>query len=151
MGVFARLRAWWRRRAWSRSGAPGAGPAGGGAADYECGLCGTGVDDPGGQCPLCRGTDVVPAGADATPDADGETAGPATVERREAATADEESVERLRTLRAEGELLERYADRWRPVDGGFRVETGDGTRVVDSREEVVALLRAEDGSRPPRS
>jgi hypothetical protein len=150
MGVLDRIRAWWRRRAWSRSDA---GPGGVGAADYVCTVCGTAVDGPEGPCPLCRGSDVVSAGADeaaAGPDADGTPTGTTPDERR-VADDDGAPVERLRRLRADGELLERYADHWRPVDGGFRVETGDGTREVDSREEVVALLRAEDGSRPPRS
>ena len=148
MGFLARLRAWWHRRAWSRSDAGAAGA--GGPADYECAVCGTGVDDADGSCPLCRGTDVVPAGANVDDDRDADggaeaESGAAAVDRRRVTPADEESVERLRRLRAEDELLERYADRWRPVDGGFRVETRDGTRVVDSRDEVVAMLRAEDG------
>ena len=150
MGVLALLRAWWRRRRWSRSDAPAAGGDGEEpGADYECAVCGTGVADPEGPCPLCRGTDVVPAGAGPGTGADGdggtaETAEARAVERRVAAGEDG-SVERLRALREEGDLLERYADCWQPIEGGFRVETAHGTREVGSREEVVALLRAEDG------
>lgn len=143
MGVLARLRAWWRRRF-------GSGDAGADApAGYECAVCGTGVDGPAGACPLCRSTDVVlvgtrEGGSETDVDVEGEPArgGPGS---RRVDTDDGASVDRLRELRADGEVLERHADRWRSVEGGFRVETSDGTRSVDSREEVVALLRAEDG------
>lgn len=134
MGVLARLRAWWRR---FRAGDPADAPAG-----YECAVCGTSVDEAGGSCPLCRSTDVVRAGADVDAESGDESATGSKTARRVAAN-DDGSVDRLRELREDGELLERYADRWQSVDGGFRVETSGGTRVVDSREEVVALLRAE--------
>ena len=141
MGLLDRLRAWWARRFGSGSADAGADSA----ADYECAVCGTAVDDPEGECPLCRSTDLVPAGSGA--DAGGDGSGPAggRRERVAAADADEEAVDRLRELREDGELLQRYADRWEALDGRFRVETSDGTREVDSREEVAALLRAEEG------
>ena len=135
MGVLDRLRAWWRRFRAGDAGAP---------AGYECVVCGTEVDDADGSCPLCRSTDVVRAGVSADADSADETAAKGGPARRVAAS-DDASVGRLRELREDGELLERYADRWQSVDGGFRVETSGGTRVVDSREEVVALLRAEAG------
>lgn len=31
-------------------------------ADYECAVCGTGTSDPGGSCPLCQSSQIVPAG-----------------------------------------------------------------------------------------
>lgn len=136
MGILARLRSWWRR---FRSGDAAASPAG-----YECAVCGTAVDDADGSCPLCRSTDVVRAGASTDADSGGESAAEANASRHVAAS-DDATVGRLRELREDGELLERYADRWQSVDGGFWVETSGGTRVVDSREEVVALLRAEAG------
>jgi uncharacterized Zn finger protein (UPF0148 family) len=136
MGLLDRLRAWWRRRFGSGS----ADEAADRAAGYECAVCGTPVEDPDGECPLCRSTDVVPAGS-----ADGAAADPSAGARERVATADDGAVDRLEELREDGELLRRHADRWQPVDGGFRVETSDGTREVDSREEAAALLRAEAG------
>lgn len=136
MGVLARLRAWWRRR-FGSSGADA-------PSDHECAVCGTAVDDPDGPCPLCRSTDIVPAGAKSNARG-GDGSAAKTEAGRRVVAGDDASVGRLRQLREDGELLERYADRWQSVDGGFRVETSGGTQVVDSREEVVALLRAEAG------
>lgn len=143
MGPLARVRAWWR----GLFGDGDAGPDAGASSGHECAVCGTGVDDPEGQCPLCRSTDVVRAGtrdgeSESGVDAEGESAAEPPGSRR-VETGDDASVDRLRELRADGEVLARHADRWRSVDGGFRVETSDGTRTVDSRTEVVALLRAE--------
>ena len=135
MGLLDRLRAWWRRRFGG-----GSGDAGAARAAHECAVCGTAVEDPAGECPLCRSTDVVPAGSAAGDGGDAAAAGA----RRRVETADEAAVDRLRELREDGELLQRHADRWEPVDGGFRVRTGNGTREVDSREEAAALLRAEE-------
>lgn len=173
MNLLDRLRGWWR----STFGGDDLEDAGGaGTYDYECTVCGTGVDGPDADCPLCRSSDVVatdrgttsalsrrskrvPPSAAGTGDSGrGDRGGPvgrapgsaraADLEsrpvRRYVAAADDESVERLRELRDGGELLERHADRWEPHPGGFRVETPTGTRIVDSREEVVALLRAAD-------
>jgi hypothetical protein len=136
MGLLDRLRAWCRRRFGSGRAAEDPHPASG----YECAVCGTPVDDPGGECPLCRSTDVAPPGS--TDDAEAASPGGA---RERVLAADDGAVDRLKELREDGELLQRYADRWQPVDGGFRVETSDGTREVDSREEAAALLRAEEG------
>jgi hypothetical protein len=132
MGLLDRLRAWWRAAIGTSSGEPGE-PKPTGA--FECAVCGTGVDDPEGPCPLCQSTDIVPSGEPAESAADR----PAATERRVADDAD--SVEKLRELRADGEVLERHADCWRPVDGGFAVETPDDERVVDSRAAVIDLLR----------
>jgi hypothetical protein len=150
MALLDRLRAWWRRIRGGAGGADATDARGKAETEYECAVCGTGVDDPEGPCPLCRATDVVPAdstgGTDGQPPADrGDRDDGPLAGDRHVAPGDDASVERLRDLRADGELLERYADRWEPVDGGFQVETENGTRVVDSREEVAAVLRAADG------
>lgn len=181
MGVLERLRGWWR----SVTGDDGdveTTVEGTGTYDYECSVCGTGVDEPDADCPLCRSSDVVAADArppsatstgGSTRGPDGVSVGgefsppgtgvgrdgrrtedPPTAEfgrrrpvRRSVAPADDAAVERLRELRGAGdggELLERHADRWEPHAEGFRVETAAGTRIVDSHEDVVALLRATD-------
>lgn len=152
MSLLDRLRAWWRRlreRAGPASEVAGTDRGADPEADYECAVCGTDVEVPEGSCPLCRSTDVVPAGATAGGDGssgDGSfDAGEPPAGDRHVSLGEDGSVERLRDLRADGELLERYADRWQSVEGGFRVETEDGTRVVDSREEVAAVLRAAAG------
>jgi hypothetical protein len=142
MGHLDRLRAWWRRKIASPD--PDATAEAGSVSEYECAVCGTSVEGPDGECPLCRSTDVVPAGGS---DGEGDRDDPPSGGRRHVSAGDDASVERLRDLRGDDEVLRRYADRWEQVDGGLRVETSDGTRVVDSREEAAALLRAEDDRR----
>jgi len=147
MGLLERLGSWWRRRG-SGDGADtdASGPAGAdegaagaaSAATHECAVCGTGVDAGASECPLCRSTDLVPAGAAF------EASEPEVVDAGQRVAGDDGAVDRLRELRAEGELLQRYDDHWEAVDGDFRVETATGTRQVDSRAELVALLRAQD-------
>lgn len=181
MGLLDRLRAWLRSRI---GGGETVAIEGAPTYDYVCGVCGTGVDDPDAECPLCRSSDLVADGAgpasvapaderaDVTVDpggstdvggsgrdrpgvdrrtGDGSTDGATAVDgafpgvvRRHAAPSNDEAVERLRELRDDDALLERHADRWEPHAGGYRVETTAGTRIVDSREEVAALLRATD-------
>lgn len=74
-------------------------------ADYECAVCGTAVDDPDDQCPLCRSTDVVAAG-EATDEqeeasADDRLAGGATEAR--SSESPDDAADRLRELREEQE------------------------------------------------
>jgi hypothetical protein len=68
------------------------------AEAFVCSVCGTAVDDPAADCPLCRSTDVVPVGAGETDD--GTTrSGRTTV----SSTAEEDdAVDRLRDVRDEG-------------------------------------------------
>lgn len=144
MSLLGRLRAWWRET-FGGGAVTGdsASTADAVAYDYECAVCGTGVDGPDESCPLCHSSDVVSAGAEsgASPD----PTEPSFGRDQYVSPGDESdaSVARLRELRQQDELLERHADRWRRTEAGFVVETADGERVVDSREAVVALLRNE--------
>lgn len=203
--LLVRLRRWLRARMGGSE--PAAGPgfegtSGPGTYDYECTSCGTGVDHPDDDCPLCSSSAVVaadagPAGAagaatggpagtpgaatgretgpstsgawrhlgarptgrrgtrrpaEDTADAGTEREGRATAlapgasavgaVRQHAAAGGAGAVEERHPSGAERDLLARHADRWEPHRGGYRVETASGTRIVDSREEVVALLRA---------
>jgi len=64
---------------------------------FACSVCGTAVDDPSEPCPLCRSTDVVPAGGDGdggTPMQSGRTA--------VSTTNDDEAVDRLHDVSDEG-------------------------------------------------
>lgn len=107
---------------------------------YECAVCGTPVSDPEGPCPLCNGTDVVPAGSDAA--ADDDPGGTGTTTR----VVSDDASERLRDVRA-GNVLAANADRWERVDDGFRVEVDDGVRYVETRAAVRRLLAPDgDGS-----
>ncbi len=134
MSVLDRLRAWWR------------GLVGGerveaevddtGVSAYECAVCGTSVDDPEGPCPLCNGTDVVAVAE--RPSTTSDPVEPAETRRPDDASA---SADRLRSLREVGDVLERHQDRWKPVDEGILVETDDGDRIVETREEAAELLR----------
>lgn len=201
--LLARLRRWLRARTGGSepTAAPGLEEANGpGTYDYECTSCGTGVDHPDDDCPLCSSRDVVaadaapgravdPARAPTVGAAAGRGTGPSTSDAwrhlgarptgrrgtrgpgedstdvgldsegrvtplapgasavgavRQHATAGAGAVEERRPSGAERDLLARHADRWEPHRGGYRVETASGTRIVDSREEVVALLRAMD-------
>lgn len=140
MSLLGRLRAWWRETfgggvATDDSAATAA------AYDYECAVCGTGVDGPEESCPLCQSTDVVRVGDESADSAD--STEPSFGREQHVSPGDDESVERLRELRKQDELLERHADRWRQVDDGFVVETSDGERLVESREGVVEALRNE--------
>lgn len=124
MTLLDRLRTWWRRRVADGRSADPAEDAGA-AVDYECAVCGTVVEDPTGECPLCRSSEIVPAETATKGDVGG-------------------SIERPHTRQEDGTLLQRYNEYWQEAGGNYRVETSDGTRVVDSREEAAALLRAED-------
>lgn len=64
---------------------------------YRCSICATPVEDPEGQCPLCRSSDVVPADAvDAGDDESGPNLSGTSVTRPD---DDEDAVSRLRELR----------------------------------------------------
>ena len=143
MGLLARLRRWWQ-------GAFGGGTAtdDGEAAEppefaYRCGVCGTGVEDLEETCPLCRSSDVVAVdevGDRAASGSDEEAEPSHLLGERHVSEGDDESVDRLRDLRSGAALLERHADRWRPTDDGFRVETPNGETEVASREALLATL-----------
>lgn len=136
MTLLDRLRTWWRRRVADSRSADRDEDAGA-AVDYECAVCGTVVKDPAGECPLCRSSEIVPA--------ETATEGDATAATHRPVGSDAGgSIERPRTRQEDGMLLQRYNEYWQEAGGNYRVETSDGTRVVDSREEAAALLRAED-------
>lgn len=69
----------------------------GDAPAFKCSVCGTGVADEDGECPLCHSTQVVPV------DAEGDA--PTTVHGRTetAAGVDDDAVDRLGDLRRERE------------------------------------------------
>lgn len=142
MALLDRLRSWWRSLVGGeqREGdVEDAEPS----FEYRCAVCGTGVEGPDEQCPLCRSSDVVRAdeagggSSDTDPAADDAP----TMGERRSGTADDASVETLRAIREDGALLERHAERWTPDAEGFRVETPDGEVVVDSRDALVERLR----------
>ena len=143
MGLLTRLRRWWRGT-FGRGTATNADEAAAVSPyAYRCGVCGTGVDDPEGTCPLCRSSDLVAVeeGADGTSSgSDEDLQASRPLGERHVAEGDDESVDRLRELQAGTALLERHADRWRPTDGGFRVETPDGETEVASQEALVAAI-----------
>lgn len=114
--------------------ASGGGP-GGAAADYECAVCGTPVEEPAGECPLCHSTETVAAGADP---GEAETAGSAT---EHTAAADPTTEATLRETLGE-DPLDRHAGKWERLDdGGYRVERPDGgVERTDSRAGARALL-----------
>ncbi|MFB6154541.1 MAG: hypothetical protein ABEJ22_01515 [Haloferacaceae archaeon] len=130
--------------------------AGGGAttaeaeAAYRCSICGTPVDDPEGSCPLCRSTDVVPAGeidAGERPDEGGPTLAGTAVSRPD---TDEEAVNRLREIRRQAEAGDGGDD---GEAGGDRVETsgdedgGDDERVGDEGETGDGEGAGDDGAK----
>ena len=143
MGLLDRLRRWWRGAFGSGSATDADEAAEPPELAYRCGVCGTGVDDPEGTCPLCRSSDVVAVDevADGTsPGSYRKAEESRPLGERHVAEGDDESVDRLRELQAGAALLERHADRWRPTDEGFSVETPDGETEVASREALLAAL-----------
>lgn len=129
MGLLDRLRGWLRGLLGREP--RGSGDDGDGTPEYRCAVCGTAVEDPDGECPLCRSTDIV-AG-----EAGSDGAGSAT---EHAAAADPATETKLGDVLEEGPL-EQHADRWERVDGGYRIERPDGgIERVDSRGEARAVL-----------
>lgn len=112
---------------------------------YECAVCGTPIPPDEEQCPLCRSTDLVPAGGPSTTtDADGRLQG----EGPEQTVTGDDGVTIGAVLGEDGDLLTAYADRWERRDDGYRVELADGTmRRVESQDELRATLYDQYG--PP--
>jgi hypothetical protein len=85
------------------TGEPGAGSRPGADSAYRCAVCGTGVDDPDADCPLCRSSDVRPA---ADVDAGAVDESPAGLDPERVRTArvrdGDDPADRLRRLRESG-------------------------------------------------
>jgi len=129
MGLFDGIRAW-VRAALGRE-ADGDTADSETTAEYRCGVCGTEVEDPDGECPLCRSTEVVTGDAD---DGDDVSA------TEHAVDADPATEATLREVLEDGPL-DQHADRWERVEDGYRIERpGGGTERVDSRAEARAVL-----------
>ncbi|MFB6218788.1 MAG: hypothetical protein ABEH77_06365 [Halobacteriaceae archaeon] len=104
---------------------------------YRCAVCGTAVEDPGGECPLCHSTDIVAGDRSSE---DGSDPGGT----RHAVAADPETEAALsEALGGENDPLTRHEGKWERADSGrYRVEAPDGgVEGVDSRGEARALLR----------
>ena len=98
-----------------------------------CGVCGTPFGPGDQQCPLCYSTEMASPEA-RSPDVDADSTGNTTREVTEV-----------------GKLLAEYTDRWRPTDDGFRVQTPEGQKTVDSPEELAFVLRTYHGQSGRRS
>lgn len=117
--------------------------SGGAAAGYRCAVCGTPVEDTDDECPLCRSTDLVPAGggpADAGTGIRGSPPGTTVTEGTAPTVGDALSGR---------DPLAAHGDRWtRTADGAYRVSLPDGgTERVASKGDVRALLLEHYG--PP--
>lgn len=106
---------------------------------YRCTICGTQVDGPADTCPLCGSTDVAANRAGSTP-SDGLSGRPA-----ERNVRDDTSTAASRLARSDP--LRRFDDRWQRVEGGYRVSLPDGDRIVDSKDDVRAVLYRHDPDR----
>ncbi|MES3516271.1 MAG: hypothetical protein PPP58_01270, partial [Natronomonas sp.] len=107
---------------------------------YQCSICGTGVEADADECPLCRSTDIVPAKEETDGGQTTRTATTIEPSRRHATDDPDDPAAKLRETERIGRTLAEHRDRWEVTDRGIRVETDDGTQVVDSREQVAALL-----------
>lgn len=114
---------------------------------YECAVCGTPIPPDAEACPLCRSTDLVPAGEPSTPSSDEVRLQGG--EPRETVAGDD-GVTIGEVLGDDGDLLAAYAEEWERVSDAYLVELGDGTtRRVDTKDEVRAVLYDEYGPPDP--
>lgn len=108
------------------------------AEGYACAVCGTPVEGPDEECPLCRSSDIVPAGDDGETDAGADGlhgGGPAEV------TGGASGPTITEVLGAEGDLLSAYADYWEADGNRYRVALPDGSETyVESKDDVRAVL-----------
>ncbi len=105
---------------------------------YACAVCGTPVEEQDEECPLCRSSDIVPAGerrgtGEAADGLDG--GGPTEVAGESSGPTISE------VLGAEGDLLSAYGDYWEAKGDRYRVALPDGSETyVDSKDDVRAVL-----------
>lgn len=108
------------------------------AEGYACAVCGTPVDSSTDECPLCRSSDIVPAGDQDGPSetTDGlHGGGPTEV----AGGVSGPTIGDV--LGAEGDLLSAYEDRWEVAGERYRVALPDGAETyVESKDDVRAVL-----------